>query len=382
MKTQFHETKSLSIPNHGWGSRVIFFPGCQRALVLYAYRALFTVDCVSGTYDKRHYETENTDRIDYNSIHVTPYSVFFKLDNQGICCLDIVSQTLTTILPEARMTGGGRLSVCGNFLAYVSKEGPCVCSVSEREILSSVTAYTEASNSRVLFHPSGTFYLFGNSKTVTALRTQTGEKLWEIEPVEWFLNKDYWGFSQDERYFIHCPYEQCIGVYNASDRGISAQFRKGNAELVTEAHMNAEGTLLISSSYDGKLRVWDFKKAMSLSKNGIYQGLRHETGEDSRVLRVVIEGHKESKVTSVSPSPDFKLAVSYTEWDRTFYLWDILNGELIHQISFENPIDDFKVVWHGNVPKIFVIENSEGSNFERNRIREIPPFIRISETTI
>jgi hypothetical protein len=60
----------------------------------------------------------------------------------------------------------------------------------------------------------------------------------------------------------------------------------------------------------------------------------------------------------------------------------VVQGRLLDHVSFEHPIDDYRVIWHGESARLCVIENTEGFSFGERCHNPNPPFIRITETMI
>lgn len=377
MGSGFQTVNSFVLPDYGWGSKCLFLPGCKKALVLYAHRALFIADMMRGKYDGEPWEISEHDWIDYKTIIVETDDIFFNCkENQFIYRLDLRYGNLTTVVGNVKNSNSAPLAHHGAYLAYVSGNNVNIYSLTENRQITSIASNTDP-NSKILFHPSGEFYIFMNSYKIIAYRTVTGIKLWEMNPSEWFTRGDYWGFTPDGRYFILCPYEESIRVCDSFTGAKLATFRKGNDDNVTEAHLSSDGKLLIASSCDGKLRVWDMEKAQKLSLDGTYKPNTY--GEDTIVLKCKMDGHKEKTIYSVSPSPDFRRAVTRDE--RTFYLWDIQGCRLLDQFSIEQPIDDYKIIWHGATASLFVAENTDGVSFDRPKYNG-RPYVKISEINI
>ena len=296
-------------------------------------------------------------------------------------CLDRENETLKEVLGGTGRVGRSALQISEqSLLAYIEKESLTVYSIDSRETIAKVPVMTDSS-SKMLFHASGDFIVNMNSKSVTAYRIHPFEVMWELKPYEWFLQEDFWEFSKDGRYFVICPYEASTKVCDAFTGKALAVFRKGNDEVVTQAHLSQDNKLLIASSCDHSVRVWDFEKSQRLARGQTYHAPKFSHGLDTEVLRIALSDHKEKCVDAVMPSDDFKRAISYTAGDSTFYCWDIETGELLAQHSFEFPIDDYRVEWYHHTAELHVIENTDGPNFENN-MRPAPPFIRISHWTV
>ncbi len=368
---------SHQLQSKGWGSEVKFFgSGCD-ALALFAHRVLFTIDCQNGTYRKC-WELDEGVRID--NLVTRDKEAFLRAENGTIFRVDRENEGLEAVLESTGRDINSALQASETLLAYTEKGCLTLYSPGERNIVAKVPVTTDSS-SKMLFHPSGDFIVYMNSKSVTAYRIRPFEVMWELKPSEWFLQEDFWEFSKDSRYFIICPYEASTRVCDAYTGKALAVFRKGNDEIVTEAHLSQDNKLLIASSCDHSVRVWDFEKSQRLSRGQTYHAPKFSYGLDKDVLRIALSDHKEKCVDAVMPSDDFKRAISYTEGDSTFYCWDIETGGLLGKHSFEFPIDDYRVEWHHQTAELHVVENTDGPNFENN-LRPAPPFIRFSHWTV
>jgi WD40 repeat protein len=378
---QFTRERTFALENYGWGSNARFFPDCKKALVMYAKRAFFLVDLLQGHYEKGHWELSDSCSIDYDGITIDHDGVFcYSSRDYQLYFLDLYLRKIHPIISDIQIERRIPLARCKEFLAYADDKGIYVYSLAEKKTISHLQMDVD-DNSKMLFHPTGNYIVCMNSDHVSALDTKSGSLLWQKNPSEWFVKGDYWEFTPDGQYFILCPYEANVRVYNAHTGDGMAMFRKGNDETVTQAHLRADAKYLITSSYDRKIRVWDFEQARTLGGKSAYRPLdRYD--EDGKVLVQTIDGHDERGVTAVSPNPDFSVAISYTDWDWKFYLWNLHTGELLDTLSFEMPIDDYKIIWRGRTASLFVAENTEGFSLGRMVRRTTPPFIRISETVV
>lgn len=68
--------------------------------------------------------------------------------------------------------------------------------------------------------------------------------------------------------------------------------------------------------------------------------------------------------------------------DNSFYLLGIRNEKLLKKYIFKYSIDYYKLMQNGKKMKLVVFENSEGFKLSNADIREIPPFIRVTELFI
>lgn len=370
---------SIELKSYGWGACVRFSPNCSRAVVFFAHHAMFIADFVRQRYSEC-FEASEDFYIDYETVAIDEKGVAYNYtDDPGIFYFHIGSSKIYEIANDAKVRARVPLVCCAGNIAYATDTGIHIRSITENPTEILIKRNVDPS-SKLLFHPSGSYIVIMNSSCISANQTNSGIEMWDITPTEWFTRNDFWEFTHDGKYFILCPYEESIRVCNALTGRELAFFRKGNDDDVTEAHLSSDGNLLISSSCDGRLRVWDFEKALQLSRGGAYKsGFR---GEDNLVLKGSLTGHKEKGVSSVSPSPDFKTAISYTRWDRTFYLWDLKSGQLLGQQSFQCPVDDYKILWNGSNARLFVAENSDGVSYDKALPYRGPGHIRISETIV
>lgn len=379
MDRHFLLQNSFELKSYGWGACARFFPNCTKAVIFFAHRALFIADIVRQRYSE-YFEAPEDFFIDYEAAAIDETGVAYNCTNgSGIFYFHIESGEILEIARDVTVRASVPLACCAGNLAYATDTGIQICSINENSSGIHIQKAVDPS-SKLLFHPSGSFIVFMNSSCVSAYQLKNSIEMWELTPSEWFTRKDYWEFTPDGKYFILCPYEESIRICNSFTGRELAFFRKGNDDDVTEAHLSPDGNLLISSSCDGKLRVWDFEKALKLARGGVYRGGPY--GEDNLVLNGSLAGHKEKGVSSVSPSPDFKAAISYTQWDRTFYLWDLKNCQLLGQLSFEYPVDDYKILWNGSNAKLFVAENTDGMSFGGPVPHSGPSRIRISEMMV
>lgn len=380
MSSSFRTINSFILKNLGWGSIVRFIPGCKKVLILYAHRALFTADLKSGRYDSKRWEVPEDDFINYDTMAIEANGVVFhSVRSSTIYRLDLKTEIISSIIENITIERKTPISQFGSFIAFTSVDGIQIYSTNTNQLICSIQVEVD-DNSKILFHPTGSFVLYMNSEKITAYRVIDGEKLWDVKSIDWYTRDDYWEFTPDGRYLIICGYEDCIRVYD-SFTGISlATFCKGNDDMVTEAHLSLDGKSLISSSLDGKLRIWNSQLERSVKKSRGYLAKSRKKIPPS--IKILMDGHKDTMVSSVSPNTDFQLAISFTPDDRTFYFWDIENGNLLDQISFEHSIDDFRIIWKGSCAKLFVAENSASFPSKREESPVVPPMFRISEIDI
>lgn len=134
-------------------------------------------------------------------------------------------------------------------------------------------------------------------------------------------------------------------------------------DWVRSVAMNAEGTCLVSGSFDSKINVWRLPEAqlehtlqghrpgvfdLELIPGGILASggwdetlklWQLETGE----LLHTLTGHQGS-VRSLSATPDGKILASGS-FDETVKFWDVATGELLHTLDeLSGPI--YAVAWH------------------------------------
>lgn len=245
------------------------------------------------------------------------------LSHQGSYGILDLSQVIRTWVSE--FDNAGRQSIAlsddSKMLAAISGNELHVHDVFTGEVLLSIPVQGNQ-ESKVVFDPYGKIITHMNLDSLTAYKLPTGEKIWEIG-VNGGAGYDIWEFSHNGQYIGMCNLDQAAKIIETESGKIVGFLRKGNDERVNEIHFSDDDKKAITCSCDRSVRVWDI--------------------HDSTLL-LDLAAHEDNLVTSVVPFIGFEKAISFTQWDNTFYLWDLKNGALLGKIPFDFSVHDFKVI--------------------------------------
>ncbi|HRE46862.1 MAG TPA: NB-ARC domain-containing protein [Aggregatilineales bacterium] len=111
-------------------------------------------------------------------------------------------------------------------------------------------------------------------------------------------------FTPDGNEIVSSSYDGTLKIWHIESGAVRLTLR-GHSDSVRACAISANGTLILSASNDGTLKLWD----------------RH-TGEERQTL----SGH-DSRVTCCSLSADGKTALSGSE-DKTLKIWDVASGRV------------------------------------------------------
>jgi WD40 repeat protein len=112
-----------------------------------------------------------------------------------------------------------------------------------------------------------------------------------------------------------------IVVFDVASRGPKQTFR-GHKGIVQDLTFSRDGTLLVSASHDGTVRVWDLIRGRE---------------------QAVCIGHQ-GEVRAVEIAPDQETIVSASQ-DKTVKLWDPVTGQERLTLTFEGRIAASVAFW-------------------------------------
>lgn len=376
----FDHHDSFNVDIQGWGAHCHIVNNGDRILVFYARRAIMLINRKMRAYEKKHWDLGEEIGIDDKSAFIDDENAYWLTDYKELYHLDLnvnqMDRVGETNVPKN--DSRGKLQYCKDKIGYICEDGVHIYSVLSKRYICTIPINSDP-NSKVLFHPSSEIILFMTSDSVVAYRINPIEELWRITPPDWFWVEDYWEFSKDGRFLLLCPNESSIVVLDSFSGEVQASFSKGNDATIYRAHFSSDNRNIVACSGDGLVRVWNFEKAQKLVEDRRVGGNKFSYKDE--ILRSVFSEHKDNIVSDVMWLDDFSRIISFTQWDSTFYLWDVEAQEVFEQVTFEHPIDDYRLIQDNNGIKLIVVENTEGMR-QNNSVRAIPPFIRVNEFLI
>lgn len=197
--------------------------------------------------------------------------------------------------------------------------------------------------------PNNNYFTIGKVDTsAVIINLQTGRKVKTITDSKTIITHDY---SQDGKWMAIAGGDGKISIYDTKTNTLK-YILKGHTALVFDLRFSANGTELVSGSWDGTMIVWDFKNESIIqhvdlggyspylvrySPNDLYvltgdlgKGVDFWEIDSKQKFRSLI-GHTNT-ISGMEFSKDGSTMVT-SSWDGKIKIWNVLTGMLTSKIK-------------------------------------------------
>ena len=136
-------------------------------------------------------------------------------------------------------------------------------------------------------------------------------------------------FSDDGRLLVAAAGDRRLWLWDTASGALRGELR-GHTDVVTDCALSRDAGVLVSSSLDGSLRVWDVAPDGQGRQRAV---LAREWANNEQGWRVPVnhQGHW-SGILGCAISADGRLAASASA-DQTLILWDLASGTALRQLK-------------------------------------------------